>query len=337
MTTCERRRGTMAVAAACAVAVLAAATCARAQSEDQAAARALFDEGRKLLKAGQASAACPKLEAAKQLYVSAGILLNLADCYEKVGRTASAWTEFGEAATVAKRTNRPEDVQEAKRRQSALEPRLARLTVRVPHAAPGLTVQRDDATLASAAWGAALPVDPGKHSVRAEAPGYEPWTATVTISQPGQAESVEVPELRPLVLPTAPPPPVADAPEKVDRPVEVVAKRDAGAAPPPARSGRALPWGLVGGGAILAVGGGTLMLVESSRASNARTNHDPSAYDATRTPWTIGLVGAIAGVVGAAAGATLLAIAPRDAQPSGVALSTWIDGRTGGLTLSGSW
>jgi len=336
MTTCERGRRTMAVAAACAVAVLAAASGARAQSEDQAAARALFDEGRKLLKAGQASAACPKLEAAKQLYVSAGILLNLADCYEKVGRTASAWTEFGEAATVAKRSSRPEDAQEAKRRQNALEPRLARLTVRVPHAAPGLTVQRDDATLASAAWGAALPVDPGKHSVRAEAPGFEPWTASVTISQPGQVEVVEVPELRALVRPTSPPPPRADAPEKVDRPVEATATRDAGAATP-ARGGRALPWGLVGGGAILAVGGGTLMLVESSRASNARTNHDPSAYDATRTPWTVGLVGAIVGVVGAAAGATLLAIAPRDAQASGVAVSTWIDGRTGGVALSGSW
>src|SRR5262249_13453831 len=119
MTKCEGRSRT--IAAACLVAVSAIATGARAQSEDQAAARVLFDEGRRLLKAGQYADACPKLEAAKQLHISAGILLNLADCYEKLGRTASAWTQFGEAAAVAKRTNRGEDAQEARRRQAVLE------------------------------------------------------------------------------------------------------------------------------------------------------------------------------------------------------------------------
>src|SRR5687768_16376436 len=100
---------------------------ARAQAEDQAAARVMFEQGRELMKAGQYAAACPKLEAARKLYTSAGILLNMADCHEKIGKTASAWTEFGEAVTVATRTNRSEDADEARRRKAALETSLARI------------------------------------------------------------------------------------------------------------------------------------------------------------------------------------------------------------------
>ena len=88
MTRCELRGISLAAALACAAAVSAHAPVARAQAEDQAAARALFDEGRALMKAGQYADACPKLEAARRLFTSAGILLNLADCHEKIGRTA---------------------------------------------------------------------------------------------------------------------------------------------------------------------------------------------------------------------------------------------------------
>ena len=55
-----------------------------------------------------------------------------------------------------------------------------------------------------------------------------------------------------------------------------------------------------------AVAGGVLMLVEAGHASDARANHDPAAYDAAKTPWTIGLVGAIAGVASAGVGVALL-------------------------------
>ena len=131
--------------------VLLASPQARAQAEDQAAARSLFDEGRKLMKAGKYDDACPKLEAASKLYASAGILLNLGDCFEKIGRTASAWTEFGQSAAVADRADRRDQAAEAKRRQAALEPKLARLTIHVPREVPGLVVSRDSTDLGPAA------------------------------------------------------------------------------------------------------------------------------------------------------------------------------------------
>src|SRR5262245_2191529 len=117
---------------------------ADAQVEDEAGARALFNEARELMRTGNYDAACPKLEATRRLYAGSGVLLNLGDCYEHLGRTASAWTTFGEAASTAARLGRAEDETEAKRRQAAIEPRLSRLSIRIMKETPQLRVKRDE-------------------------------------------------------------------------------------------------------------------------------------------------------------------------------------------------
>ena len=316
----------MAAALVCAAAILARAPAARAQAEDQAAARALFDEGRALMKAGRYANACPKLEAARKLYTSAGILLNLADCHEKIGRAASAWTEFGEAAAVAKRTNRDDDAEEATRRQAALEPSLPRLAIRVAHALPGLGVKRDGAPIAPAAWGAALPIDLGPHEIRAEAAGFEPWTGSATVSTPGQVVTIDVPELHATLGATAP---------SAGRVKPVLVTVVPGETAP---ADHVLPWALLGGGGAVAVGGVVLMLIEAGHASDARANNDPAAYDAAKTPWTIGLVGAIAGAASAGVGVALLVAHPGESAPAGATVSAWWGGgSSGGLRLAGSW
>lgn len=280
------------------------------------------------MKASKYADACPKLEAARKLFTSAGILLNLADCHEKIGRTASAWTEFGEAAAVAKRTNRDDDAEEATRRQAALEPSLAHLTIRVAHDVPGLSIKRDGAPIASAAWGAALPVDPGAHEIRAEAAGFEPWAGSATVSAPGQVVTVDVPELHPTLGPAA------TAAGRVKPVLVTVVPGETS----PADS--LLSWALVGGGAAVAVAGGVLMLVEAGHASDARTNNDPAAYDAAKTPWTIGLVGAIVGVASAGVGVALLVAHPGESAPapaSPTVSAWWGGGSSGGLLLAGRW
>jgi outer membrane protein assembly factor BamD (BamD/ComL family) len=55
-------------------ALSAAAQMAYAQAEDQAAARALFDDARRLILEKNYEAACPKFEASRKLYPSAGTL-----------------------------------------------------------------------------------------------------------------------------------------------------------------------------------------------------------------------------------------------------------------------
>jgi hypothetical protein len=186
-------------------AVAFSASPAFGQAENEAAARVLFEEGRRLIKEGDYASACPKLEAAAKIDAAPGVLLNLGDCYERTNRTASAWTEFAEAEAVATRAGRDEQAKEAARRKSLLDPKLSRLVVHVTDDLPTLTVERDGALLDRSAWGVALPVDPGDHVVAAGAGGRASWTITLTVAAPGELV-VEVP-----VLPKLPDerPPVA--------------------------------------------------------------------------------------------------------------------------------
>ena len=178
---------------------------AHAQADNQAAARALFDEGRRLMKANQYEEACKKLEAASKLYTGSGVLLNLGDCYEHIDRTASAWVVFGEAAAAAERTSRPGDEAEGKRRRAALEPKLAHLVVRVPKSQTGLVVSRDGTVVDPAAWGVPIPVDPGTYAMSAAAPNKTSWNTAVIVPKTPATVTIDVPELADAkVDPTSP-------------------------------------------------------------------------------------------------------------------------------------
>ena len=90
---------------------LAAARPALAQGEGEraAAAQALFDEAMRLMKADQNAAACPKLEESQRLDPGMGTEFRLAECYEKVGKLASAWAKFvsvADSAAVARMSDR---------------------------------------------------------------------------------------------------------------------------------------------------------------------------------------------------------------------------------------
>src|SRR5580692_9240289 len=65
-------------------------------------AEALFDEARDLRDAGHYAEACPKFAESRGLANGVGVTLYLADCYEKVGKTQSAWTEFRNAEKLAR-------------------------------------------------------------------------------------------------------------------------------------------------------------------------------------------------------------------------------------------
>src|SRR5262245_38802765 len=83
--------------------LLLGAVPARAQS---AAAERLFLDGRELIKQGRLAAGCAKLQASEELEPSVGTLLNLGDCRERLGQTASAWAAFRKAEAIARRDDR---------------------------------------------------------------------------------------------------------------------------------------------------------------------------------------------------------------------------------------
>jgi hypothetical protein len=203
MSTCDLRLRVAFVLVA-AIALFAVPARAQSSAQDQAVARELFNEARAGMKAGRYEDACPKLESARKLYESSGILLNLGDCYEHLGRTASAWAVFGEALAAAERAGRTEDVTEARRRQGLVEPKLSRLEIKVRDASPGLVVTRDGTQLDRAAWGRAVPIDPGKHELAAKAPGRVDWSRSVVVNEPGKTVSVDVPALEAAAAPPEP-------------------------------------------------------------------------------------------------------------------------------------
>jgi len=163
-------------------------------SDARVLAESLFREGRKLMDAGQIADGCRKLEASQRLDPAPGTLLALATCHEEEGRSATAWSEFSQALSVARRDGRTDRAQFAADHIKVLEGVLPRLEVAVPQQSrvPGLVILRNGAELNEAAWGSALPADPGRVVVEARAPGRRPWKvesmatsgATVRVSIP---------------------------------------------------------------------------------------------------------------------------------------------------------
>lgn len=165
-------------------------------SPDAAAARQLFEEARHLVKKGQYAEACPKFEQSYRRDPGIGTLYNLADCWEHVGRTASAWAKFRDVADEAARTNQREREQVALKRADALVLLLSKVVVRVESRDEGLQIQRDGVPMAQSDFGRPIPLDPGEHWFEATAPGKKPWRASVKVPPRGNAIEVVVPPLR---------------------------------------------------------------------------------------------------------------------------------------------
>src|SRR5439155_12298885 len=143
---------------------------AESATADRAIAERLYDRGRGQMEHGQVAAACDSFAESQRLDPATGTLLNLAACHEAQGKLASAWVEFREAAAAARREKRPDRVRYAQDHLTAIEPRLAYLTIAVggsTRAQPPV-ITLDGRALGAAAWGVAIPVDAGSHEAVAE-------------------------------------------------------------------------------------------------------------------------------------------------------------------------
>jgi hypothetical protein len=175
-----------------------------AAEEDQAAARVLFVEGRKLAASGNYAQACAKFDDSYRLDPGIGTNFNLADCLEHLGRTAGAWARFLDVAAATKAAGQPERERVARARAAALEPSLSRLVVAVQSPAAGLIIRRDGIPVAETSWGIPVPADPGDHVIEAVAPQKKTWSTRVTVPPTAETLSVSVPQLEDA--PTVPPP-----------------------------------------------------------------------------------------------------------------------------------
>jgi hypothetical protein len=162
--------------------------------KEQAIAKDLFDKGVKLMEEGKCDEKPTDIAKCKQARDSfkrayditgaLGALRNLAYVEKGLGMTASAARDFRDLARKAPLDPKPERrkwAEFAKEEADALEPRVPHLTVKLVDKAPGTKITLDGEALPEAAWNTSMPVDPGTHSVRAEAPGRLPFEGTATL------------------------------------------------------------------------------------------------------------------------------------------------------------
>jgi hypothetical protein len=301
---------------------LASGAAADVSPTERALARELFEQGRALMARHEYEQACPKLAESQRLDPAAGTLLNLAVCHEAEGKTATAWSEFNDALTLARRDGRADRVELATKRLQKLEPRLSRLTIVVDGSArlEGLEVRLDGSRVGDAVWGTPVPVDPGTHRIEATAPGRRRWKSEITVAKDADRKSVRIPELELL--------PIVASPAAVEarRPDE----KDSGA-----DSQRAVGY-VVGGFGLVSIGIGSYFGLRSFSRWEDRNEHCTAAgcdrtgveagEDAERAALFSNL-GIGLGVVAAGVGAYLVLTAGSGAGESTASVLPTPDGR----------
>jgi hypothetical protein len=314
-----------------AFALLAIASGASAQSgANRAAAEALFEEGRRLMAENQLEEACRKFESSQRLDPGVGTLLNVADCYAKSGRTASAWAAFREAGSAARAQGSAERENVARERAAALEPQLSYLTI-VQWKGQSVAITRNGNPVDPAMLDTPMPVDPGEHIVVAASPGKREWSTKVNVGPNGQRASVTIP-----ILPDEP---IAmQQPQPAEKGVAV---DTGGSSPGQTQRYLAIGAGVVGVAGIVV---GTIFgLNASSDWDEAqKCDEDPmcgnagTLSDDASSAATISTVGFIVGGLGLAGGAVLWLTAPSEESNDPDRASVSVGLGLQGLTVRGS-
>ena len=287
-------------------------------------AESLFQDAKALMKQGDYSRACPKLQESYRLDPVGGTIINLADCTEHLGKWATALTYFEKARAVAAQAHRDDRVRIADDRLAVLRKKVARLVVRVPAPSEGLAVSLDGVQLAAPAWGSAVMIDPGKHAVDAKAPGKADLHLDVVV--------LDAPETKTLDLPT-----LADAPSATSaKTIDVAASES----PSSSRRTVGLAVGALG---VASLGLGTYFLVHGSSLKN-RVNDDPHAPDvhdtvaSQHTAITVAEVGLGVGVAAIGTAVWLIATSPSaPRRATGARVTPLITANGGGLSVGGAW
>jgi hypothetical protein len=336
----------MATALACSFAGVASA---QSGAGDKAAAEALFQEGKDLLDKGEYEQACNKFAASQELDAGIGTLLYLAECFEKAGKTASAWATFKEAAGAARAQGQMDRESLARSRAQELEAKLVKIRVK---AAPelmslkGLEVHLNGVPVPKASWGTAVPVDPGPQKVEVMAPGYESWSRTLDITPAPGETLLEIPTLKPAAQ---------EATDTSSPPAGSVGASEKGADPGSDGSGQRT-LGLVGAGlGVVVMGaGGYFGLVAKSKNEDSK-QHCPLENRCTPTGLTLrndaldaassSTIAFIAGGVLVATGLTLALTAPSASSSASAEAApvkrlelsaVWL-GRDGAVSLKGQF
>jgi hypothetical protein len=213
-------------------------------------ADALFDQAREAMARKDYAVACPLLRQSYAAEPALGTLLNLAECEEKQGLTASAWLRFNEAAGWAARNKEQKREAYAAKRAAELKPALQYLAIESEAFPASAKLQLDEAEPIELPGRLSIPVDPGPHHCLVSAPGFDPQHAGFMFDTPGASQTwklrfvaeakLQPPAPAPALAPTVPPPSPAPAP---------------GSEPLVVQESKRIPAVVVGTGAVLVTAG----------------------------------------------------------------------------------
>jgi len=172
-----------------------AAAWAAPTPEDRVAAEALFLEGKERVEKNDLEPACERFAQSQKLDPQIGTLLYLATCHEQTGKTATAWIEFKDALVLAEEGNKADRAQQAKEGVDRVGALLSRATIKVSEQAPGQIVRVNGRE--QKVFDLALPFDPGKLQVTAEAPGRKAVSLEIELGKGPVAIDILVPRLAP--------------------------------------------------------------------------------------------------------------------------------------------
>jgi len=272
-----------------------------------------FEEGRALVKAGNPTDAIPKFLASIAADPTTAAVLNLADCYEKVGKLASAHARFRQAQELSREKD-PARSDEARKRAELLEPRLSTVTLIPPANPEDARVWMDGVEVPASEWGKPSPYDAGVHELVMQDRRGKRRVVSVEVRASASRMTVPIEGVEPTAPPVSSPPLVA--------PVTT-------AGPPPAETSSTRTIGLVvGATGLVAVGVGAVTGLLALGASSDLKEACPSypqcpgdrrselvdLDDRARSLGTVSTVTFIAGAALIATGLVLVFTAPPSRQ-----------------------
>jgi hypothetical protein len=168
--------------------VLSRAQAQPAPASAISAAAEAFANGRELAKAGKWREACAAFEQSEKLDAESGTLFNIAECDAHIGKLASAWAAY---RSLAQRDTNPGRREKSAELAAALEPRLPKLSIHVDPAVPNVALTLDGVD-ATSLVGIDSPIDLGTFDLEATAPGYQPWSRSVVVSDERSTVRIDV-------------------------------------------------------------------------------------------------------------------------------------------------
>ncbi len=317
------RRTKRSLAALVATAALATGRPALAQTPSEIAlAKQWFADGLAREEKTEWAAALELFRRAVQVKRTPQIVYHVGLCESRSGGLVEALVDLDSAATLARTAHADDVVAAAKAELADVKGRIPTLDVRVSGDAAPARFVVDGSAIALSLLHTPMPLDPGEHTVTIEFSSGATATAKATLVEhdaktvslapaagpvaPAAAAPV-VPAVPPASSPAAEQPPAATVPDSASH------------------SGSAIPWVLVGvGGAALAAG--AVFFVEARVKEGAlhdacpsRSGCDPSlesSYDTAKTFNAVGLGLGAVGVLGIAAGATMLGFRTSPSSPA---------------------